>query len=448
VQAAKAAGMAALAVARLDDEALLAAAGADLVVTSCDEVEEDPLRIGRGFHDRREPPVVVEGIVHDRPDGRRTGALQPPAEALIDAGEFVAFDDALRLVLAARSRGLRLADRFMERIPLELAALLPERPVPALSATTRLCDAFEVNVCGEDLPQSKPHPEIFLMAARNLRVPPDACVVVEDATSGHTLSWASWPRTFVAGLFDTPNTEPPVPALVPVPDWVRIRVLLDDLPMTLRSGELVEHSRTLDMRCGALFTVWHQRDSRGRLLRLRSMRMVSVAERALGAQLVELSIDDAPAEVTLDATLEMTSSGLELIRSDDDVAVWQTSGGNKFLAMTSAGEVRVQGRVLPPLVDQQLRRAWRWTSAPGQTAVFRRLVGIERGREDGRELGSRVRHALARATASGWRRVLEAHECAWAERWACSDIEIEGDENAAACFALRDLPSEQRRQSR
>ena len=30
------------------------------------------------------------------------------------------------------------------------------------------------------------------------------------------LKWASWPRTFVAGLFDTPNIEPPVPALVPI----------------------------------------------------------------------------------------------------------------------------------------------------------------------------------------------------------------------------------------
>ena len=28
----------------------------------------------------------------------------------------------------------------------------------------------------------------------------------------HTLNWASWPRTYVAGLFDTPNTVPPVPA--------------------------------------------------------------------------------------------------------------------------------------------------------------------------------------------------------------------------------------------
>jgi len=35
--------------------------------------------------------------------------------------------------------------------------------------------------------------------------------------------WASWPRCYVAGLFDVPNTEPPVAALVPVADWSRVR---------------------------------------------------------------------------------------------------------------------------------------------------------------------------------------------------------------------------------
>ena len=43
--------------------------------------------------------------------------------------------------------------------------------------------------------------------------------------------WASWPRCYVAGLFDVPNTEPPVPALVPVADWSRVRILLDGEPL-------------------------------------------------------------------------------------------------------------------------------------------------------------------------------------------------------------------------
>ena len=55
-------------------------------------------------------------------------------------------------------------------------------------------------------------------------------------------NWTSWPRTYVAGLFDTPNAEPVVPALVPVADWLRVRILLDDVPLLLRSGDLLRIS--------------------------------------------------------------------------------------------------------------------------------------------------------------------------------------------------------------
>jgi beta-phosphoglucomutase-like phosphatase (HAD superfamily) len=47
VQAAKAGNMAALGVARLDDEELLRRAGADLVVTTLDDVDLDALAEGR-----------------------------------------------------------------------------------------------------------------------------------------------------------------------------------------------------------------------------------------------------------------------------------------------------------------------------------------------------------------------------------------------------------------
>ena len=46
VQAAKAGGMAALGISRADDADLLAAAGADLVVTSLDDVDRDALARG------------------------------------------------------------------------------------------------------------------------------------------------------------------------------------------------------------------------------------------------------------------------------------------------------------------------------------------------------------------------------------------------------------------
>ena len=64
------------------------------------------------------------------------------------------------------------------------------------------------------------------------------------------LGWASWPRCYVAGLFDVTNIEPPVPALVPVADWSRVRILLEREPLLGREGEVRVGIRKLDIRRG------------------------------------------------------------------------------------------------------------------------------------------------------------------------------------------------------
>jgi HAD superfamily hydrolase (TIGR01509 family) len=45
-------------------------------------------------------------------------------------------------------------------------------------------DRFAALVTGEDVVRRKPHPDIFLEAARRLDVPPQACCVIEDAVHG------------------------------------------------------------------------------------------------------------------------------------------------------------------------------------------------------------------------------------------------------------------------
>ncbi|MCP4250605.1 MAG: beta-phosphoglucomutase [bacterium] len=49
---------------------------------------------------------------------------------------------------------------------------------------TELADWFDVVVDGNDLQHSKPHPQVFLLAARRLAVAPERCLVVEDAATG------------------------------------------------------------------------------------------------------------------------------------------------------------------------------------------------------------------------------------------------------------------------
>ena len=250
----------------------------------------------------------------------------------------------------------------------------------------------------------------------------------------HHLSWASWPRTFVAGLFDTPNTEPAVPALVPAPDWLRYRILIDGVPLVLRSGELVAHRRTLDLHRGVMLAEWSHRTRSGGIMDLRSLRLVSLAERSLGLQLVQLALS-RPSQVSLEAWLEVTNAGLDVVQLQPSLGVWRTAGSGKQVAVASASGVEVDGHALQPAGQIQLRRVWTWQAVPDQSVTFWRLVSFARADEPEARPQQAARRALARAQTAGLPAVLADHARSWAERWTASDIQVEGD--AGAQRALR-----------
>ena len=82
---------------------------------------------------------------------------------------------AADFIASCRARGLKLAvATSADRIKLD--GMLPEIGLPH-----RLFDAI---VTGSDVAHKKPHPEIFLMAARRLDIPAPDCLVVEDVRSG------------------------------------------------------------------------------------------------------------------------------------------------------------------------------------------------------------------------------------------------------------------------
>ena len=111
---------------------------------------------------------------------------------LIEAGEFLAFPDALRFILALKGAGIRVAAAsssknaglFLRQIRLDTFAQEHGLSYPFLKPGLTLLHFFDADVTGRDFAQGKPHPEIFLTAAHELGVPPEECVLIEDATSG------------------------------------------------------------------------------------------------------------------------------------------------------------------------------------------------------------------------------------------------------------------------
>src|SRR6516164_7917944 len=256
--------------------------------------------------------------------------------------------------------------------------------------------------------------------------------------------WASWPRCYVAGLFDMPNTEPPVPALVPVADWSRVRILLDGEPLLAREGEVLLGTRKLDMRRGLLVSAWTHRTPAGITAAGRELRLLSLADRAAGLQLLQLSLDRDGVDVTLETSFAMAGLGMEPVLLEQDLGAWRTEGTRKGVAMTGAATLRLGGDVLAPDRPFSLRWTWRWRSTAGQMAEFDRIVAVARAdtsRDD--SAPQRASAALARNHALGWRAVLAAHEAAWNARWIASDILIEGDDEAqrAVRFAVYHLTS-------
>lgn len=103
--------------------------------------------------------------------------------ALIDAGKFRVFPDAIPFVLDAKKLGLPLAAASSSKNAGQLLSSIPVE-APDIAPNSTLLDLFDVDISGRDFPQGKPHPDIFLCAAQELHVRPDDCIVVEDAVAG------------------------------------------------------------------------------------------------------------------------------------------------------------------------------------------------------------------------------------------------------------------------
>ncbi|PPQ39803.1 glycoside hydrolase family 65 protein [Rhodopila globiformis] len=247
--------------------------------------------------------------------------------------------------------------------------------------------------------------------------------------------WVVPPRTYVAGLFDTPGTDGAVPELMPAANWLAVRVLIAGQPLVYHPGDVSLYHMSLDMRRGVLFSEGHHARAGGHDVHVRNQRLVSLGDRSLGLQVIGFDIRSGDGDVTLEAWFEGTELGLVPEHVTEDLGLWRTQHSGKRLAMAASASLQIDGRVCPPVSRGPLTWSWTWTLRPGQAVSFQRMVSVVRSDSATIDPGPEARKRLSQAHHLGWHGVRAAHDAAWAERWQSSDVEIAGD--AAAQQALR-----------
>lgn len=111
---------------------------------------------------------------------------------LIEAGDFTAYPDALRFIIAVKDAGVRTAAAsssknaklFLGKIRLDSFAQEQGIVSQSLRPGLTLLEFFDADVSGRDFAHGKPDPEMFLTAAHELGTAPAESIVLEDAAAG------------------------------------------------------------------------------------------------------------------------------------------------------------------------------------------------------------------------------------------------------------------------
>lgn len=91
---------------------------------------------------------------------------------------------------------------------------------PAILTRTGLDVYVDAVSCGLDITHSKPHPEVFLVAADKLGLPYEACLVVEDADAGIKAAKAAGMRALGVGpAAANPGADVSAASLAADIDW-------------------------------------------------------------------------------------------------------------------------------------------------------------------------------------------------------------------------------------
>ncbi|NNU26034.1 glycoside hydrolase family 65 protein [Isoptericola sediminis] len=250
--------------------------------------------------------------------------------------------------------------------------------------------------------------------------------------------------------------------IVNVPDTKVIRLYVDDEPLLLPVADLLEYERSLDLRDGMLRRDLLWRTPSGKLVRVRSDRMVSFVERHLAVMTFEVTLLDAAAPVAISSQIlnrqdgedeyhvssAALGEGFDPRKAEDfrgrvlqPRAQWgdderlvlgyrcTNSGMTLAVAADDRFETENEWTVRTQVEEDLAKHVFRVQAEPGRPVRLTKTVAYHTSRGvPPRELVDRCRRTLDRA-ADGALAERYADQRAWLDDfWERSDVEIGGQE--------------------
>lgn len=262
-------------------------------------------------------------------------------------------------------------------------------------------------------------------------------------TRGTYLSGAFelWPLTYPEYSYGYPTVQE---RLVPVLDPTRVELLVAGEPLDVRTGELAEHERVLDLRSGTLHRHLRWTSPGGHGVVVGSQRLVPLERPGLVALEYTVRADGAPVDVEVRSAV-LASEHLHEARG------WAGQRGGRLRQRTDgsglAVAAHVEHDVLAPVaadvrslaLSDRVVTTVRTRLGTGELLRLRKVVSLGWAPESERDdLDERLAELLADGVRSGWEGLCREQRAVLDDFWAHADVEVEGDDDLqqAVRFAL------------
>jgi alpha,alpha-trehalose phosphorylase len=232
-----------------------------------------------------------------------------------------------------------------------------------------------------------------------------------------------------------------------------IRLLVDDEPFDIRYGTVVEHSRTLDLRAGTLTRDVTWTSPAGHTVKVNSVRIVSLTQRAIAAICYTVTPVDEPLRLVLMSELvanedipsaagdPRTAAALaKPLISEEHMAVdgsrpravlvHTTRSSNLRIAAAMSHEVHGPDRkAITSESFPDLGRLMVAAEVPaGEGLQLIKYVGYGWSAERSRPaLFDQVSGAIEAAQLTGWHGLLDEQRAYLDDFWEGADVEVDGD---------------------